>query len=303
MVDGKPAGAGLGAEGNPVNLNFDFGGIAGNPAKTFTLNLGGAGNANALTGNLNILGAGNATLNTNTNGSIASGGPVINVNKDAKARKFQIKSRTNFVISQKFQKRPLMQKIFFSFLIFWSFVFALDSKRAKDTAATPTQTTTGAIKRDFWKNGLISIEADFVQITHQGSQKLIYTGKLYAKNPSLAKWIYETPLKKTIYLNKKEAIIYEPMLEQATFTHLTKQVDFFAILHKATLGQDGKYHAKVGDAQYVLSFAKNLPHKITFIDELQNKIEIILKNLKVNPTLSDGIFVFTPPNNIDIIEQ
>ncbi|CBG40120.1 autotransporter outer membrane beta-barrel domain-containing protein [Helicobacter mustelae] len=80
-VNGKadPAGADLGAEGNPVNLNFDFGGIAGNPAKTFTLNLGGAGNANALTGNLNILGAGNATLNTN----IASGGPVINVNTGA----------------------------------------------------------------------------------------------------------------------------------------------------------------------------------------------------------------------------
>nr|AAC36865.1 major ring-forming surface antigen precursor [Helicobacter mustelae] len=86
-VDGKPANQAnqnLGAEGKPVNLNFDFGGIASSgTAKTFTLNLGGAGNANALTGNLNILGAGNATLNTNTNGSIASGGPVINVNKDA----------------------------------------------------------------------------------------------------------------------------------------------------------------------------------------------------------------------------
>ncbi|SQH71625.1 hypothetical protein [Helicobacter mustelae] len=48
-VDGKPvAGGDLGAEGKPVNLNFDFGGIASSgTAKTFTLNLGGAGNANA----------------------------------------------------------------------------------------------------------------------------------------------------------------------------------------------------------------------------------------------------------------
>ncbi|CBG40124.1 hypothetical protein [Helicobacter mustelae] len=69
-VDGKadPAGAdqagqanqNLGAAGNPVNLNFDFGGIASSgTAKTFTLNLGDA-NAKNLIGNLNILGGGNA---------------------------------------------------------------------------------------------------------------------------------------------------------------------------------------------------------------------------------------------------
>ncbi|STP12756.1 Hsr recombination casette protein [Helicobacter mustelae] len=53
-------GADLGAAGKPVNLNFDFGGIASSgTAKTFTLNLGDA-NAKNLIGNLNILGGGNA---------------------------------------------------------------------------------------------------------------------------------------------------------------------------------------------------------------------------------------------------
>ncbi|MCE3040406.1 LolA-like outer membrane lipoprotein chaperone [Helicobacter anatolicus] len=154
-----------------------------------------------------------------------------------------------------------------------------------------------------WDTNITSIEANFLQVTYQGEEKITYSGILYAKTPNFAKWVYQNPLKKEIYLNGNEVAIYEPMLEQVTLSTLTQKNDFFTILHAAKLGEDGNYHAIIANTHYTLILKNNIPYQIHFVDELQNTIKITLKNVKTNITIPDNTFIFTPPPHIDIIKQ
>lgn len=154
-----------------------------------------------------------------------------------------------------------------------------------------------------WGENIKTIQADFIQTTYQQNEKLTYSGKLFAKNPNLAKWIYEIPLKKEIYLNANEVIIYEPLLDQATFSKIDKKTDFFTIITSATLGKDGNYHTQIDSIDYTLVLKDNKPYQIIYKDELDNKIEITLQEVELNPSLKEDIFIFFPNPNIDIIKQ
>lgn len=154
-----------------------------------------------------------------------------------------------------------------------------------------------------WGENIKSIEADFIQTTYQNDEKIIYSGKLFALKPNLAKWVYTTPLKKEIYLNGKNVIIFEPFLDQATISQINQQIDFFSIITSAQIKKDGNYHTKIGNTNYTLILKDNIPHQIIYKDEFQNPIKIELKQVKTNITLDSKIFEFTPNQNIDIIKQ
>lgn len=154
-----------------------------------------------------------------------------------------------------------------------------------------------------WGEDIESLRASFTQTTHQQSEKIIYTGTLIAKNPNLAKWSYTAPMQKEIYLNAKEVIIYEPLLEQATYSQIAQKADFFSIITSAKLGSDGHYHATIGDTSYTLILKDNKPYQILYKDELDNTIEITLTQVELNPKLDSSLFTFTPTQGIDLIRQ
>ncbi|WP_104697391.1 MULTISPECIES: LolA-like outer membrane lipoprotein chaperone [unclassified Helicobacter] len=154
-----------------------------------------------------------------------------------------------------------------------------------------------------WGENIKSIKADFIQTTYQNDEKIIYSGKLFAINPNLAKWVYTSPIKKEIYLNGNNVIIFEPLLEQATISHIAQQVDFFSIVTSAKVGEDGNYHTRIGNTDYTLILRNNLPYQILYKDDFQNSIEISLEQVKINISLDKKIFDFTPNEHIDIIRQ
>ena len=148
-----------------------------------------------------------------------------------------------------------------------------------------------------------SLEASFTQITYQGKEKIIYRGKLFAKKPSLAKWVYESPLKKEIYLNANRVIIYEPILEQATFSTLKESADFFSILKKVQKNDQNQYIAEINQTIYQLELKNEKPYKISFSDEWGNLVEITLHQIKINLLMPDTQFDFKVPAGTDIIQQ
>lgn len=154
-----------------------------------------------------------------------------------------------------------------------------------------------------WGEDIRSIKAKFIQTTYQNNEKILYSGILFASNPNLAKWIYETPIKKEIYLNKQNVIIFEPLLEQATFSKISHQVDFFSIITSAKLGDDGNYYAKIGNIDYKLILKNNKPYQIIYKDDLQNLVEISLYEVQLNTPIDSKTYIFTPNANIDIIRQ
>lgn len=149
-----------------------------------------------------------------------------------------------------------------------------------------------------------SFWADFVQnVSSENEGKISYEGNIEAKVPNLAKWTYLKPLKKEIYINAQNVIVYEPNLYQATITHLEEKADFLSIIKTAVLGKDGRYLSVIGKTSYFLTFKDKKPYLLEFNDEFGNEVRIEFKNVRMNIPLKDSDFVFVPSYDIDIIHQ
>lgn len=149
-----------------------------------------------------------------------------------------------------------------------------------------------------------TFRADFIQVIKgDDGQQVIYKGKFEAKAPSFAKWIYIKPLKKEIYIDGQDVVIYEPNLAQATMSRLKENADFISILKKATLSGDGKYRSKVGNTSYELTLKDKKPYLLQFVDEFGNQIEMKFTNVSINIPINEKDFIFIPTSDVDIIHQ
>ncbi|GHQ99808.1 outer-membrane lipoprotein carrier protein [Helicobacter pylori] len=150
---------------------------------------------------------------------------------------------------------------------------------------------------------LQSFSANFKQVL-KNEKPLVYYGVLKAKAPSWALWVYEKPLKKEIYMNDKEVVIYEPNLFQATITPLKDKTDFFTILKHLKKQDDGSFKTTINKTTYRLVFKDGKPFSLEFKDEMNNLVTITFSQTEINPTIANEIFVFKPKDeNIDIVRQ
>lgn len=150
---------------------------------------------------------------------------------------------------------------------------------------------------------LQSFSANFKQVL-KNEKPLVYYGVLKAKAPNWALWVYEKPLKKEIYMNDKEVVIYEPNLFQATITTLKDKTDFFTILKHLKKQDDGSFKTTIHKTTYRLVFKDGKPFSLEFKDEMNNLVTITFSQTEINPTIANEIFVFKPKDeNIDIVRQ
>ncbi|GHQ17216.1 outer-membrane lipoprotein carrier protein [Helicobacter pylori] len=150
---------------------------------------------------------------------------------------------------------------------------------------------------------LQSFSAHFKQVL-KSEKPLVYYGVLKAKAPNWALWVYEKPLKKEIYMNDKEVVIYEPNLFQATITPLKDKTDFFTILKHLKKQDDGSFQTTINKTTYRLVFKDGKPFSLEFKDGMNNLVTITFSQAEINPTIANEIFVFKPKDeNIDIVRQ
>ncbi|MGL2571244.1 LolA-like outer membrane lipoprotein chaperone [Helicobacter pylori] len=150
---------------------------------------------------------------------------------------------------------------------------------------------------------LQSFSASFKQVL-KNEKPLVYYGILKAKAPNWALWVYEKPLKKEIYMNDKEVVVYEPNLFQATITPLKDKTDFFTILKQLKKQADGSFKTTINKTTYRLTFKDGKPFSLEFRDEMNNLVTITFSQAEINPKIPNEIFVFNPKDeNIDIVRQ
>ncbi|OBV29325.1 hypothetical protein BKN38_07565 [Helicobacter sp. CLO-3] len=146
-----------------------------------------------------------------------------------------------------------------------------------------------------------TFKANFVQKTTSQDNILSYSGQVLAKIPAKAKWLYQAPTEKEIYINDTETIVYEPFLEQASIGQAKRKIDFLQILRQAELQPNGTYRAIFEGTEYILSLKNDKPYRLTFSDEFENSVEIIFQDVRINEPIDDAEFIFIAPPNIDII--
>lgn len=154
-----------------------------------------------------------------------------------------------------------------------------------------------------WGEHIQSIHAEFEQhILNEEGIPALYRGQVFGKVPSKAKWLYETPLKKEVYMNDETLIVYEPELRQVSYSQLESKVDFLWILKSAKKQKDGTYRTTVDGVPYVLFVDQaDTIDRVEFSDSMGTKTIIKLKNVRINTITDDALFQFMPPEGVEIV--
>ncbi len=152
---------------------------------------------------------------------------------------------------------------------------------------------------------LESFESDFKQIiTNDQNSKITYKGKLYAKKEkNLALWIYTSPIDKKIYYSEGKVVIIEPELEQAIFAKLDKVPNILSLLKKAKKVSKDTYITTFNNTNYKITLKDKHIEKITYKDELQNKVTILFSHQKINEPIKNDKFAYKIPQEYDILNQ
>ncbi len=150
-----------------------------------------------------------------------------------------------------------------------------------------------------------TLESNFRQsITNDQNTKIVYTGKMYAsqkKNQAL--WEYNTPIVKKIYYKGGKLVIIEPELEQVIYAKLNKVPNILQLLHNAKKSADGRLKTRFNGITYFIKVSGNKIEKISYVDEMQNKVVIVFSNERVNHHIDNSRFAYVIPEDYDILEQ
>jgi len=151
-----------------------------------------------------------------------------------------------------------------------------------------------------------SFEADFQQtITDDTGKVLRYEGRMYTKRPSFVLWNYTKPerIAKMLYINKTHAVLVQPMLEQATITRISNEMNFFDILSSAKPVDQTHYKARYKEMDFILQEDNGVITSLSYKDELENDILIIFSKQRQNRFIEDNIFIPKVPKEYDIIRN
>ena len=151
---------------------------------------------------------------------------------------------------------------------------------------------------------LETFQANFTQsIINNSGKEIRYSGMMYAKKPYHIYWKYSEPIEKNVYLNKKEVVIIEPELEQVIVSELDSEINILELLKDAKKLAHNQYISKLGNTEYSILLRNDKLSRITYVDEIDNKVIIYFENSLQNKVLNKDIFKYTIPEEFDIIQK
>jgi len=147
-------------------------------------------------------------------------------------------------------------------------------------------------------------KADFIQnITNNSNNTIKYKGTIYIDNKSNILWEYKKPIEKKVYLKDHRVYIVEPELEQVIISDMDKELNLIDIINSSKQISKDKYQNSINNTTYNITIKNNILQKIDYIDNIDNKIEIIFLNTHKNITIPKKIFKFKIPADYDIIQK
>jgi outer membrane lipoprotein carrier protein len=149
-----------------------------------------------------------------------------------------------------------------------------------------------------------SFVATFTQtITTPNDVVTTYKGSIALQEPYLAKWEYNYPIDKSIYIHNLDVVMVEPDLEQAIMSRMEQSINLFLILKKATKVSPTSLEATYQDRTYTIQIRNNFIQSISYTDELDNRVLIAFSNQINNKKLDSSTFKYHIPPFYDIIKQ
>lgn len=162
--------------------------------------------------------------------------------------------------------------------------------------------------------GIKDIRGDFVQKSYIKDLKKVYTykGQFFIKPPKM-KWEFKGDKPQIVYITGEEVFVYQKKEKQAFrtkfdrttygrapiallggFGDINKEFDVssregrLVLKPKKPMGAIAEIELTISDGEFPIE-------ALTIRDTASNKIDITLKDVRINTGLGDKIFSFTPP--------
>ncbi len=170
-----------------------------------------------------------------------------------------------------------------------------------------------------------SFSADFKQVTlnKAGQASQTSTGEFFLKRPGRFRWNYQKPFVQEIVSNSGKVWFYDADLEQVTVKQLDDSLGSTpALLLTGQVDIDQKFvleeQGKEDDLHWIRLSPKNEESGFKYIliglndgqlggmelsDNFGQLTRIYFSNIKLNPVLSDTLFDFKAPKNVDVFEN
>lgn len=149
-----------------------------------------------------------------------------------------------------------------------------------------------------------TLQADFEQtIVNEQNSTIRYKGTLYIKKPDKILWQYNTPVKKSIFINKYNVTIYEPELYQAVIFKENRELDPIKMFKESKKISPTQRVSEFNGNSITISLNGDTIDSLAFTDKVDNRVTIRFVNYHKNEKLEDGLFVFQPGEDVDIIRQ
>ncbi len=175
-------------------------------------------------------------------------------------------------------------------------------------------------------NGLNTLQANFVQRLYADTGELVEEteGQMYIQRPNRFHWAYQIPYKQLIIADGKRVWIYDEDLEQVTIKNFgvalgetpalllsSNQPDVEKNFNIKKLNSQSNYtrlqlDPKTNEAQFVkviLTLDGQQLHGLDLVDNLGQTTTMHFKNMARNKTLDNTLFQFTPPEQVDVINE
>lgn len=151
-----------------------------------------------------------------------------------------------------------------------------------------------------------NFKTDFNQtITNDKGKVIKYEGTVVFKNysESLFKWSYTSPTKKEVCTNGVQLIVIDHDLEQIAHYLIQDSINLEEILKVAKMISKKDYKATYKDVEYLISLDdKEHLSQIVYVDNLDNAVKIIFKNMNYDTLVNDEDLACTAPQDYDEIK-
>lgn len=172
-----------------------------------------------------------------------------------------------------------------------------------------------------------SIQANFTQnlTDTKGNNLQQARGKMYLQSPGMFRWETTNPSSQLIVANGSRLWIYDKDLQQVTIRALTQEAgetpalllsdahpaidkSFSVTMAQGTSSETQKFILVPKDkssmyARIQMDFAGSAIKNINMQDHLGHNTIIQFSNVKTNEKLPQSLFKFTPPKNVDVIDE
>jgi outer membrane lipoprotein carrier protein len=166
------------------------------------------------------------------------------------------------------------------------------------------------------------VKGDFVQKSYIKDLKKTntYSGQFFIKPPRM-KWEFRGEKPQVVYVDNDEIIIYQKMEKQAFktkfdratygqapiallggFGDIRKEFDVSMKNNRLVL-KPKKQMGIITERELTLSQGDFPIEALSILDTATNRIDITLKNVRINTGLSERTFSFNPPEGVTVIEQ